>query len=246
MRRRSASVKTIGYDIYIVGGGKGGVGKSFISISLVDYLVSQRKVPVSIVECDQANSDFYLTCEDIEGVVSRNTVQLSGRQGWGDLINIFAANSDSVVVVNTASGNNLCSGIGLLDYSVVQLGRKVVTLWPMNRQRDSVQLLKSYLGTIKTFQNSGYFQIHAIRNGYFGDEGKFELYNNSETRIELEAFGGKSLTFPDLADRVVDQIYNHRIPVVKGVEGGILALGDLAELIRWREEVKKFFDQIIY
>ena len=42
-----------------------------------------------------------------------------------------------------------------------------------------------------------------VRNGYFGDEKKFELYNASKVRETVEGRGGKSITLPDLADRVL-------------------------------------------
>jgi hypothetical protein len=38
--------------------------------------------------------------------------------------------------------------------------------------------------------------VHVVRNGYFGDEGKFELYNGSDVRKSVEARGGRSVTLP--------------------------------------------------
>ena len=53
--------------------------------------------------------------------------------------------------------------------------------------------------------------MHVVRNGYFGDEKQFELYNGSKIREEVEGRGGKSIMLPDLADRVGDDIYSRRI-----------------------------------
>ena len=47
--------------------------------------------------------------------------------------------------------------------------------------------------------------MHVVRNAYFGEERKFELYQGSKIREEVESRGGKSITLPDLADRVADK-----------------------------------------
>jgi MinD superfamily P-loop ATPase len=45
-------------NIYWVGGGKGGVGKSMVSMALLDYLLS-KGVPALLVESDTSNPDVY-------------------------------------------------------------------------------------------------------------------------------------------------------------------------------------------
>ena len=102
---------------------------------------------------------------------------------------------------------------------------------------DSIQLLKEYIDSV---QDS---IIHVIRNAYFGEEKKFELYNGSKIRTAIEEKGGKSVTFPDLADRVSDDIFSKRISIEKAAKE--LPIGNRAELTRWRSEVKKVFDNII-
>src|SRR5260221_10785210 len=71
------------------------------------------------------------------------------------------------------------------------------------------------------------------RNLYFGDESKFELYAASKAlRPRVESAGGKSLNFPDLADRVADDLYKDRLTIASAVEK--LPLGNRAELRRWK------------
>ncbi len=79
--------------------------------------------------------------------------------------------------------------------------------------------------------------MHVVRNGFFGDEKKFELYNGSKVREEVEGRGGKSITLPDLADRVADDIYSRRISL--GVAAKELPIRNRAEVWRWRGEVRK-------
>jgi hypothetical protein len=111
------------------------------------------------------------------------------------------------VVINTAARNNLAvKQYGrTLDSSLEELGSQLVALWVINRQRDSLELLREFIDAVPKAA------VHVVRNGYFGDEKKFELYNGSKIREEVEGRGGKSIMLPDLADRVGDDIYSRRI-----------------------------------
>jgi hypothetical protein len=113
-----------------------------------------------------------------------------------------------------------------------------VTLWVINRQRDSLELLKGYMEDIPDTL------VHVVRNGYFGNEGKFELYNDSNTRHVVESRGGQSLNFPELADRVSDDIYSKRFSIAKALKE--LPIGNRAELSRWKTEVKKTLEAVIH
>jgi hypothetical protein len=85
--------------------------------------------------------------------------------------------------------------------------------------------------------------VHVVRNGYFGDERKFELYNGSKIRESIEGRGGKSVTFPDLADRVADDIYTKRLSLSAAAK--TLPIGNRAELARWRGEVRKVLSEVV-
>jgi hypothetical protein len=153
-------------------------------------------------------------------------------------VNLCDEHRDSVVVINTAARNN--EGVAAygvtLNSTLEELGRDLITLWVINRQRDSLELLKEYLETI------GSTTVHVMRNGYFGDEKKFELYNDSKIRVVVEERGGKSLLFPDLADRVSDDLYSRRLAIAPAAAS--LQIGNRAELLRWRGEVDKVLQEI--
>jgi hypothetical protein len=144
------------------------------------------------------------------------------------------------VVINTAARNNKgVSTHGItLDSSLGQLQRQLVTLWVINRQRDSLELLKAYMEAMPNGV------IHVVRNAYFGEEKKFELYNHSDLRTAVEEHGGLSVMFPDLADRVVDDLYTERLSIAAASQE--LPLGNRAELLRWRSEVKTVLEGITH
>jgi hypothetical protein len=98
----------------------------------------------------------------------------------------------------------------------------------INRQRDSLELLREFADAVPKAA------VHVVRNGYFGEERKFELYNGSKIRDEVESRGGK---LPDLADHVADDIYVRRISLK--VAARELPIGNRAELGRWRGDMRK-------
>jgi hypothetical protein len=220
--------------IYLVGGSKGGVGKSLVSMAVLDHLQTAEE-KVLLVESDTSNPDVYKCYKE---QVPCELVNLDDADGWIRLVNLCEEHRDSVVVINTAARNN--EGVArygvTLNSTLEELGRDLTTLWVINRQRDSLELLKEYLETI------GSTTVHVMRNGYFGDEKKFELYNDSKIRTVVEERGGKSVLFPDLADRVSDDLYSKRLAIATAARS--LQIGNRAELLRWRGEVSKVLEEI--
>jgi hypothetical protein len=221
--------------IYMVGGCKGGVGKSMVSLGLVDTLLTHSKQPF-LIESDTSNPDVWkILKEEVQSAL----IDLDEANGWIDLVNVCDKHPNSPLVVNTAARNSKgVSAYGeTLANTLRELDRELITLWVINRQRDSLELLKAYR---EALPNS---QIHVVRNGYFGDERKFELYNESKIKQSIESAGGKSLTFPDLADRVSDDLYSQRLSIASAMKE--LPIGNRAELTRWRNEVHKVLGEMI-
>jgi hypothetical protein len=222
-------------EMYVVGGSKGGVGKSFVSTGLIDTLI-YRNENVLLIESDTSNPDVWKMYKDS---VRAELIDLDTADGWIDLVNVCDSEPESVVVVNTAARNNR----GVVTYGTTlsstleEMQRTLRTLWVINRQRDSLELLKEYLDALPSTV------VHVVRNGYFGDERKFELYNSSKIRKTIEAADGKSLTFPDLADRVSDDLYSNRMSISKALTE--LPIGNRAELTRWRNQMHKVLGEVI-
>ena len=223
-------------SIYLIGGSKGGVGKSLVTMAAVDYLQEQGE-SVLLIESDTSNPDVWKAYKDS---TKTELVNLDEADGWIELVNLCDSNSDSVIVINTAARNNKgVSAYGeTLNSTLAELKRKLITLWVINRQRDSLELLKEYMDAIPNAA------VHVVRNGHFGEEKKFELYNGSKLRTSVEERGGQSVTFPDLADRVSDDIYSKRMSILVALKD--LPIGNRAELTRWRNEVKKVLEGIAH
>ena len=86
--------------------------------------------------------------------------------GWIELINLCDANPKCVVVINTAarSADGVSKYGETLGHTLAELKRDLITCWVINRQRDSLELLKQYMDVMPG-------QVHVVRNGYFVDGG---------------------------------------------------------------------------
>jgi hypothetical protein len=210
--------------IVFVSGSKGGVGKSLTTMAVLDYLTAANR-SVKLVETDLANPDVW---KSYGRSVECELVDLDQVEGWIHLVNTIDADPHSTFVINTPARNNESvreHGAILVD-SLKELGRRLITLWVINRQRDSLDLLEAYMQTMPAGV------VHVIRNGYFGDLRKFEPYEQSPVKEAIKQQGGRNLFLPDLADRVTDALYTDRITLDEA--GHQLKLGDRAVLQSWR------------
>ena len=222
-------------SIFLVGGGKGGVGKSLLSMTVVDYLDGTGAGPF-LVETDTSVPDVYKTYKD---AVGGELVNLDEREGWIDLVNLVESKPENTIVINTGARNQTgISNFGrTLGKALPQLKRKLVVFWLIDRKRESLELLADFTEALPEAE------MHVVRNMYLGTEKKFELYNGSKMRATIEKSGGKSLNFPELADRVTDAMNKGRLTIAKA--SSELSLGDRMELERWREECRAMLSEAI-
>ena len=220
--------------LYFIGGSKGGVGKSILSMLLADFLTKYKNRKIILVESDTSNPDVGKTFthnDDVEVL----SLSLDNADGWIELVNYSEANKKDIVINSAArSGEAVEKFGGTLIGSLEELQRQLVSFWVINRQRDSIELLKKYMDV-------GPGELHVVRNTFYGEPQKFELFNNSKTKIEAEKRGA-TIDLPDLADRVTDDLYSKRLSIAKAMEE--MPLGNRAELKRWRTLAWKTFDGI--
>src|SRR5450755_1023004 len=178
--------------IFLIGGGKGGVGKSLLSMTVVDFLSYTERAPF-LVETDTSVPDVYKTYQAETG---GELVNLDEREGWIELVNLVEGKPDSTFVINTGARNQTgVTNFGkTLSKALTQLKRKLVVFWLIDRKRESLELLADFTEALPEAE------MHVVRNMYLGTEKKFELYNGSKMKATIEKLGGRSLNFPELAD----------------------------------------------
>jgi hypothetical protein len=224
--------------ILLVGGGKGGVGKSMLSMALLDYLRAAENAPL-LVETDTSAPDVWKTYKND---VDNHCIDLEQKDGWLELLDVLDRNADTVTVINTKAANQV--GLrkfgGMLTEALRQQKRKLVTLWVIDRKRDGLELLS---GFVETLAKDERVEVHVVRNLYWGDEARFDMYNGSELRKEIEGRGGRTLNFPDVADRVAEEINRERMPIHKAEKE--LPFGSRVELARWQGEYRRMFAEVV-
>jgi hypothetical protein len=224
--------------IFLVGGGKGGVGKSMLSMALLDHLRAEGRAPL-LIEADTSAPDVW---KAYKGDVESQCIDLEQRDGWLELLDVLDRNADTALVINTKAANQV--GLrkfgGMLTEALRQQKRKLVALWVIDRKRDGLELLGGFLDTLA---KDGRVEVHVVRNLYWGEETKFDMYNGSELRKEIEARGGRTLNFPDVADRVAEAINRERMPIHRAREE--LPFGSRVEVCRWQGEYRQMFAEVI-
>jgi hypothetical protein len=185
---RGVAMDTAVNPIYLVGGGKGGVGKSLVALALVDHFQRRGVKPV-LVENDTSNPDVM---KAVQGEIDCAAFDLDEADGWINFVNYCDEHRDAVVVVSTAARNQ--DGVArygaTLASTLGELGRRLVVFWVINRQRDSLELLRQFG---ETFPDA---TTHVVRNGHYGTPDRFVLYQDSKIRKSVEAKGSRS-TFPN-------------------------------------------------
>ncbi|WP_263378282.1 nucleotide-binding protein [Granulicella paludicola] len=226
--------KPMNAPIVFVSGSKGGVGKSLTSMAVLDYLASKQQM-VKLVDADPSNPDVF---KSYSRALDAEQVDLDDVDGWIQLVNTCESPSFKTVVVNTPARNN--DGVrkhgAILQGALQELGRPLITLWVINRQRDSLDLLAEYMDLMPKSA------VHVVQNGYFGEQKKFELYHSSALHERVAGQDGKDLFLPDLADRVTDDLYSKRITLAQAAQQ--LKIGDRVELQRWRSNVAEMLSSI--
>ena len=213
--------------IYYVGGSKGGVGKSKMAFVLINYLVS-RENKILLIETDNSNPDVYKAHEPHknENLICE-IMDLDNSEGWLELVDTAEDHPEHVMVINSAARSN--TGIALygetLKGTLPQLNRELATFWMINRQRDSVELLRDFINSFSSAK------VNVCRNLYFGKPDKFDMYNTSRTKEIIEATG-HTLDFPILSPRVADKLYSDRLPI--WIAEKTFRMSERIELSRWK------------
>ena len=229
-----ANIAAMNQPIILVSGSKGGVGKSLTTMALLDHTAVNHQY-VKLVDADTNNPDVWRSYGKLnEGEV----LDMNDVEGWIQLVNLCDAQPFKTVIVNTPAQNSaaVSKHSNILTSSLGELGRPLIALWVINRQRDSLELLRDFMDTVPATI------VHVILNGYFGDESKFELFKSSALRERVLAAGGKCVYLPDLSDRVTDELYGKRTTIAEAAQS--FKIGDRAELTRWRAQVTALFTEL--
>ena len=233
-------MSNVNTSMIIVGGSKGGVGKSIVCMAVVDWLKCAKKESVLLIDSDDSNPDVYKAYE-LELKPKPRMVNLDEREGWLVLADWCAEHDGAHIVINTGA-RNLDSMLRYSDPAMkgvaTELQRPVTVLWVIDDMRDSVELLRRYFDAIRATQTST--QLHVVQNEGEEERRSF-FYDETETTATVLAEAGcKTIVVPTLAKRATTLLYTKRtsIRVVAGDNPDEpMPFGTRVEMNRWRKAV---------
>jgi len=187
-------------SVFVFHGDKGGVGKSLVATTFIEYLLS-RGLPVALADADQRNGDVCRLFNDVMPTIRPN---LREKDGWLELADfIDQQQATNIVLVLPANiGAEFNEERDFFYDALRGLNQTLTIFFTLNRSADSVVLLRDLLTT-----NKGAAMLVAVRNLYFGNEDRFVRWNESKIRSWFLEEGYKEIDFEEILDSVIDETF---------------------------------------
>jgi hypothetical protein len=210
--------------------GKGGVGKSFFAVNLVQYL-KDKSIPHVAIDTDNENSTLkrfhpeatFLDIEDAKEIDS-----------------IFAAldTADLVVVDCRAASTDI-----FLNYfeelEIFRLlenaGASMTVVSPVNHETDSVEQIRNLSDRLG--ERCDYL---IVRNQALSE--RFGNYEQSKTRARLvEQLGAKEILMPRLYDWLVADLNKKDLTITPAIQHESFTLFDRQRMCNWQ---RRFYEEL--
>lgn len=232
------SKKTEPKPIYIIEGYKGGVGKSLVSVSLIEYH-RMHNIPVAIVETDTTNPDVDAIYDGKESCLRIDLDEKDGG-GWMNLADFADEHLEAIIIsMKAGSKASTVKNQEILIQILKDLKRPVVLFFVLGIQKQSVVLFNDAMDLYPMASC-----VVAVKNLKNGDEDEFFNYDKiRESPLWAEKFKDViDFTFPRVHARVSLQITDEDMTIKELLEGDTLKRGDRAALQAWTGKIFGFYD----
>lgn len=245
---KKAAAETRRRTLIVVGGGKGGVGKSIGTQAVVDTLLYAEGAngnadQIFVIETDTSNPDVFKVYKEhssngkqdtwsrVKGAPEVISIALDDESGFvlaGNAIEDLDHAKIQYVVVNSAARttDSFVRYESFLRDVATQSGMDCRMLWLINRQRDSLELLKQWMDAVKKTS----WKTTVVRNTYFGSPDKFLRFNDGPLKNRVHAV----VDLPELTDLVADKLVANRLGLWNA--GEQLSVAERSALARFRLE----------
>jgi hypothetical protein len=223
--------------LIIFHGDKGGVGKSFAATMYLDREIAAGRSPV-VIDSDVRNPDVIRVFQDD---LECHQQKLINQKGWVDLYNLIETKTDQDVVISLPSQVGIFvsnEGDQLGDMTKI-MDKKLVIVWPINTEADSVYLLKLALDEITKIDH-----LLVLMNGYFGDADTFDEWSGSKTRKAILDKGYSEGYIPKLYDPLSKKIRKSYKPFTKALKEGKITLVERVMIEGWIKKSYGVFEPL--
>jgi NUBPL iron-transfer P-loop NTPase len=246
----SATELTARPRFIVVHGEKGGVGKSFVSLALADYL-SSTGTKVAVLDADTSNPDVSRMFANSAPCAQ---VNISNENGWMDIVDFVVKHPSHTIVMNTPAGADKHIFTHLPHFANFLAEQEspvdMELWWTMNLQHDSVNQLNSANNAYGKY----FKQVRIICNLHFanGDKDQFFLWQESPLRTKIENNLGVTVYFPGLHLRVVGKVFTpgKSMPFSDAADAAAgekvgLEYSERWKLQQWLTDVKNLFQPLL-
>ena len=210
--------------------GKGGVGKSFLAVNLVQYLKDKS---ITFVACDSDNENstlkrFHPDAEFINLAQSRSLDDMFRALERTDLV---------IVDCRAASTNVFLRYFAAIDIAAVlrTLDARLTLLMPVNHEADSLDQVQR---VVEAMADHARFVI--IRNQVHAE--LFTLYDQSAVRVRLlKQLDAKEITMPRMDDWLVEGLNRVNLTITAAAKHESFYLLDRQRLVTWQ---RRLYEQI--
>lgn len=213
--------------------GKGGVGKSFFAVNLVQYLIDREITHVAI-DSDNENSTLKRFHPDAL------FLDLDNRR---ELDRIFGSLETSELVVmdcRAASTDLFVDYFTEIDLPAVlsALNAELTLIMPVNHESDSVDQIQRL-----TDQFANQCRYVVVRNAAHSES--FALYESSEVRALLkDKLGGREINMTRLQDWLVESLNATNLTITQAIKHPDFNLLDRQRLQTWQRKLNAEIESV--
>lgn len=189
--------------IYMVSGNKGGVGKSFFSLCLIEYLIKKGE-KLSIIEVDTGNPDVALTYEGTD-IDVQSVDTLKAESPLVDLVTAIENTKNDFIVINTGARDN-CTIEELKPFydCIQEIASDFRVFWLVLSGEIGIVALENFLEATGLDKK----KLTVVMNFYVTKILSNFAFNTSRLKEEILAAGGSEMILPAMAIRLSDWLLN--------------------------------------
>lgn len=210
--------------------GKGGVGKSFFAINLVQYL-KDRTIPFVACDSDNENSTLKRFHPDAE------FINLAQSRSLDDMFRALERADLVIVDCRAASTDVFLRYFAAIDIAAVlrALDARLTLLMPVNHEADSLDQVQR---VVEAMADHARFII--IRNQVHAES--FSLYDKSAVRVRLlKQLDAKEITMPRMEEWLVEGLNRVNLTITAAAKHESFYLLDRQRLVTWQ---RRLYEQI--
>jgi hypothetical protein len=214
----NVSNKLSSTPMIVVASVKGGTGKSAITKGVIDTAVALN-LSVVLIEGDAGTPDVVrtYTCQENGKTVPKArtisaayTCDFNTDDGVAAIAGIMRRHPDACIIVNTpgTKTEDLLNATGQISAEAREAGRTLAMLWPINRERETLENLAQWAAEGR----DGFDALYVLKNLHWGASPSFEFYESVKDGI---AGITDTLLYPALSPRVAAIMANEYLTLTE-------------------------------